>query len=179
MNKYFVLCEDAQSACFIRRFLKLRNIENHAIREEIAPAGEGSARHWVRQQYPKFLNDYVRKGGLHMIVCVDADTATVMKTQTDLDNACKTMDVASRTPTECVAFVIPRRNIETWLGYLSGQTVDEITDYSPHGSHRANKSTCESAVRTLAEYCYNQKKPKVPFPASLDEACKEARRIDL
>ena len=48
-----VLCEDKQHSVFVYRFLKRRT--NHRIRVVSAPASEGSAEQFVREQYPREL----------------------------------------------------------------------------------------------------------------------------
>ncbi|MDR1971612.1 MAG: hypothetical protein LBQ46_06790 [Treponema sp.] len=178
--KYTILCEDSQSACFIRRFLKKRHIGRKDIREEISPAGQGCGEQWVRQQYPGELTN-IRKHKGYLIVCTDADRATVLERIQALDAECRKIGVPARTEDDAAALIIPKRNIETWIKYLHGTAVNEDDDYAPP-THAADKTKCEKAVQTLDEYCRQLRQnppqlPALPLPDSLQRACLEAKRV--
>ena len=51
------------------------------------------------------------------------------KSPTLLDRAWMDGGIAARVPQEKVLFVIPKRNIETWLACLRGYEVEETTAY--------------------------------------------------
>jgi hypothetical protein len=178
--KYTILCEDAQGACFIRRFLKKRYVERRNIREIIAPPGQGCGEQWVREHYP-FELQVIRKTKENLIVCTDADSLTVSERIKKLDEECVKANIPGRTVNDKAAFIIPKQNIETWIEYLHGVEVKEAADYAKP-KHNADKKRCEKAAQTLDEYCQNLKQnplrmPTPPFPDSLQRACREAKRI--
>jgi hypothetical protein len=179
MKGFCILCEDAQSACFLRRFLKRRG---HEIgREEIAPAGGGCGEQWVRERFPSELA-VVRKYGGRLIVCTDADRKTVSERIQTLQDECKGKNVEAKKAGDSIAFTIPKRNIETWITHFLGQKVDEEHDYSPH-IHRADKKKCETAAKGIEDYYLSLRgqpsMPKIPHLPSLNEACEEWKSLQI
>jgi hypothetical protein len=178
--RYTILCEDDQGACFIRRFLKNRQVERRDIREIIAPPGQGCGEQWVREHYPRELQ-VIRKTKGNLIVCTDADRLTVPNRIKQLDEECVKKNIPGRTVHDTAALIIPKRNIETWIEYLHGMEVNEEKDYAKP-KHGADKKRCEEAAQTLDEHCRNfhqnpPRMPNPPFPDSLQRACREAERI--
>jgi hypothetical protein len=178
--KFTILCEDAQSACFLRRFLKKRR---HDIAyENIAPAGQVCWEQWVREHFPAEL-DVVRKShvDIKLIVCTDADERTVPERIQGLRRECASKNVEDSKPGDPVAFTIPKRNIETWIEHFLGREVDEEQDYAPP-RHRADGKKCQAAVEGLAKY-YLGFRPELPppdtRPPSLNRACAEWRRLRI
>jgi hypothetical protein len=177
--KFTILCEDDQSACLLRRFLKRRG---HDIgREEIAPTGQGCGEQWVRKKFPAELAA-VRKHGGNLIVCTDADKGAVSERMRHLWEECKNKNMALRTQRDTVAFTIPKRNIETWIEYFLGCNVDENTNYAPP-NHKANRKQCKPAAEKLDEYylrfCQQPSPPPDPQIPSLNAACDEWRRLKI
>lgn len=170
--RYILLCEDEQMACFIRRFLKERNIPRHDIRELIAPAGRGSGEQWVRVRYPDELLAIRSMPGVALMVGTDADVGTVAERIASLDEECKKRGVPVRGRGEKVAILVPKRNIETWLAYLRQESVDESQCYPKYPS----ESDCRNDVRELERMCREQKL-RDPVPPSLKAACAEFRNV--
>lgn len=162
-----VLCEDKQQEVFVRRFLKHRT--NHPIRVMSAPTGEGSGEQFVRKQYPRQLRA-LRASTVNavLVVIIDGDTAGRTKRMRQLDESCRLLDVPPRTVTDPVIVLVPKRNIETWLAYLDGATVDETTNY-PKLEKAGN---CKEHVRVLAGMCSGGQL-RQPAPQSLVAACDE------
>jgi hypothetical protein len=75
-----------------------------------------------------------------------------------------------RRPGERVAIFVPARNIETWLAYLGGQTVNENDTYPRLERER----DCQRYVERLYEMC-QQGALREPSPPSLEAACTEYR----
>jgi hypothetical protein len=86
--------------------------------------------------------------------------------------ACVESGVPFRSNDERVVFVVPKRNIETWLAYLRGQSVNEEDTYPKHTC----ESDCRQEVARLDELCREQRFPVAP-PASLASSCDEFKRI--
>jgi hypothetical protein len=173
-----VLCEDTQHETFVRRFLKGKGWATRQIRTERAPAGRGSAEQWVRERLPIELRAYRQRSTharTYLIVVLDADTGTVAGHVDELEQACRQDGLDPRGADERVLFVIPRRNIETWLAYLRGEPVDEDTTYPRYES----EGDCRRDVRVLQEICDGQRQwPQPAPPRSLLTACDEYNRLD-
>jgi hypothetical protein len=171
-----VLCEDTQTECFIRRFLVKQNWDRRKLRFETLPAGRGSGLVWVRE---KFINELkaFRSRNARMAACLivaaDADNLTVEERIQTFKQACAEAQVPFRQEREKVAFIIPCRNIETWLAYLRREPVNE-TDAFPKCDF---ESDCQSQVVALDEMCRRQSLEPRPVPPSLVSACEEFQRI--
>lgn len=171
-----ILCEDTQTECFIRRFLLKRNWSRRQIRTETLPAGRGSGLVWVRERFVRELKAYrsrSARAATCLIVAADADDKTVEERIATFRQSCDEASVPFRRDQERVVFVIPRRNIESWLAYLRGQVVNEIERYPKY----ENESDCRAQVTKLDELCRLQRLSPEPPPPSLVSACSEFQRI--
>ncbi len=170
-----ILCEDRQQEVFCRKLIKEMNwnLRRHP-RIEIAPRGKGSAKKFVLQEYPNELAEYRSKRNKvssKLLVVIDGDELGVTKTLNNLSESCENESIEPRQNGENVAIFVPTWNIETWLAYLSGQTVDEGNKRYP----RLEKpGDCQVHARTLAEMCRNSEL-REPAPESLRTACEEYR----
>ena len=82
----------------------------------------------------------------------------------------KKQGVTVRSANEPILHLIPARNIETWLAYLRGETVDERAIYPK----LARERDCVPMVHTLKAMC-DAGKLREPAPSSLVRACVEYR----
>ena len=164
-----ILCEDRQQASFVRRFLMKRGSWTHRdLVFNVAPEAGGSAEQWVREQFPAELRAYRSSHKRYaLIVVIDADRREVLDRIKDFDNVCEKHDIAKKRLDERVLFVVPKRNIETWLLYLSGQDVDEDKEYRGYDSERR----CRPNADRLAEMCMRQQPLEGHPPASLERCC--------
>ena len=153
--RYLVLCEDKQTQCFMRSFLKGNGISKHKIDCLPLPL-EGCGEQYVRECYPNELaklraTNYNRKV---LMVCTDADILSVKERKKRLDDECRLNGIQKRYEDECVVFIMPKRNIETWIHYvldISG-SVDEDTDYKHFtGEERIKGRTGEEIARQAEE----------------------------
>lgn len=171
-----VLCEDTQTECFIRRFLIKQAWDRHQIRTETQPTGTGSGSAWVRDRFVKELQAYrsrSTRAATCLIVASDADEKTVAERIQTFRDACATAKVPFRLDDERVMFVVPRRNIETWLAYLRGELVNELSTYPKYEC----ESDCREQVAKLDDLCRHQKLEPLPSPPSLVAACSEFKRV--
>ena len=169
--RLIVLCEDKQQQVFVRRFMKPRT--NHPIRVISAPAGGGSGEQFVRERYPQELRA-LRAVPVNavLVVMIDADTTDPTKRLRQLDASCRESGIPPRKTHDRVVLTVPRRNIETWLAYLAGATVNETDSYP-----RLNRpSDCKPHVRALADMCTTGEL-RVPAPPSLVAVCDEFRNL--
>lgn len=170
-----ILCEDQQQEVFIRHFLVKKGYSPRQMRIERCPSGKQAGEQFVRERYPtelKALRQRSARAGSALLVMIDADTKSVEETAKWLDVICSEQGVAVRNQNDKAAVLIPKRNIETWIHFLNGKTVDETTAY---GKLRY-ESECKPGVDSLFEICSQGKCP-ADFPASLKLACKEYRRV--
>lgn len=173
-----ILCEDPQHEAFARRFLKQAGFEPRHMRIERAPNAKGSAEQYVRTHFPRELREYrLRRHRIEqaLVVVVDPDTMDPATRVEQLEAAAANAGQDRRQPGERVAIFVPRRNIETWIAYLDGKTVDETKSYPKLDRQR----DCQSSVETLHRMC-QQRTLRQPAPESLTTACAEYhRRLQL
>ena len=168
-----LLCEDRQQATFLRRFFKSVGWMGR-LRPRFSPLGKGSAEQFVRQEFPKEIEAYRRnrnRVSCELVAMLDGDADSVDARLTALDKACNQASVAPRDNADRVAVFVPTWNIETWLAYLNGETVDETRkDYLRLKRER----DCRPHVDSLVRMC-REGRLREPAPSSLRSACQEYR----
>lgn len=170
--QYVLVCEDVQHEAFARRFLKEMNLvtDPHQLRVERSPRGRGAADRFVQEMYVTELDAGRR---IHvartLLVLIDGDAMGPKERLRRLDDACNRQGVEPRSPAERVAVFIPTWNIETWLAYLEGQSVDETEQDYPR---LARPGDCRQHIRVLVEMC-RRRELRQPAPESLSAACEE------
>ena len=167
-----LLCEDSQHEAFVRRFLKRRRLIAGRLRVEKCPGG--SAEQFVRERYPVELKARRRRhANTTLIVVIDGDSEGVQKRRASLTEACQAAKTEDRTAAEPVLVLVPTWNIETWLAYLAGESVDEAKGDYPR---LPRESDCQRQVEALASMCEGGQL-RIPAPASLQDACSEYERF--
>ena len=173
VTQVVLLCEDNQHEAFARRFLGKLGVSPRSIRVVKSPKGRGSAEHWVKLQYAQEVR-HLRAGrhiiGRALVVLIDEDTASTQSRQSALATSLEQAGFPPRAHDEQIIHAVPARNIETWLAYLDGQTVDEQTAYPKLEQQR----DCKKQVETLKVMC-DSRKLKEPAPSSLVATCSEFR----
>ena len=167
-----LLCEDSQTDAFVRRFLKRRNFRRRDITTLPLPAGGQSGEQWVRTRYPAELSAIRRRRRACLVVVTDADTGSTDARRAQLEAECKQQKIPPRENADPVVVVVPRRNIETWLAYLGGTSVDEVTVYPRLSRER----DCGPHANRLYDMCRGERLAE-PAPPSLREACDEYRKL--
>lgn len=171
-----LLCEDSQHEAFLRRFFEAMGWPKRRFRVEKARSGRGAGEQYVRERFPIELASYrQRRGmvGLALAVMLDGDATGVTSRIAELDAACRAAGVEPRKGNDRVAVFLPTWNIETWIAYLSGDTVQE--DKSNYRRLRRERE-CQPHVNTLVKMCHANRL-KDPAPASLQAACIEYLRL--
>lgn len=167
-----LLCEDKQQEVFGRRFLNAVGWETRSMRVEKAPAGRGAGEQFVRERFPRELKAHrSRPVSQVLVVMMDGDAEGPMARLNQLDKACREGGIAERARDERVAVFIPTWNIETWLAYLDGESVEEGR---PDYPRLASERECQRHVDALAQMCRSEKL-REPEPFSLEAACREYR----
>jgi hypothetical protein len=171
-----VLSEDTQTECFIRRFLVKQGWDTRKIYPVPVPNGRGSGSGWVLNRFTTELKAYrsrCTRVATCLIVAADADNKTVEERVQTFKDACAEAGLPFRKEGERVIFVIPRRNIETWLAYLRGEAVNELDAYRKYDY----ESDCREQVVKLADCCGRKNLEPAPPPPSLVATCAEFKRI--
>jgi len=170
-----ILCEDRQQEVFARHFLVKCGVNRHRIHVKVSPKGAGAAEQYVRQQYPVEVLAYRanrHRINIALVVMIDADTREVVEHFRELENALHEATLSERQPDEQIGVFVPKRNIETWIHYLQGQSVNEIEEYP---RFKGNEGICRPLVERLA---INRDTPlPESAPNSLKIACSELKRI--
>ena len=179
MSKYtkvVILCEDRQQEIFARHFLINCGIRKQRIYAKVAPKGVGAGEQYVREKYPEEVGSYRRfcnHKKISLVVLIDADMNTVTDRLKKLDDELMKASLAKRQSDEKIAIFVPKRNIETWISFLQGQTVDEKERYPKY----KKESVCKPLVKKLAVNCNHNKTLPENAPSSLKAACDELPRI--
>lgn len=125
-----LLIEDKAHHRFAYHFLCAKGMERRRITSHMAPPGHNSAEQWVREQFPRFVK---KLRSCHtkilLVVMVDADTKSVAQRKDQLLVAVPNQNLESLGPDKHILFVIPKRNIETWVHFLQKNVIDEEADY--------------------------------------------------
>jgi hypothetical protein len=173
--RLILICEDRQHEVFARRFLEQAGWSTRRLRVEIAPRGRGSAVQFVLERFPIELSAYRSKRNhvdQAVVVMLDGDAQGVATRLRQIADACQAKGVAPLQSGERVGIFVPTWNIETWLAYLDGESVDENRkDYT----RLARQRECQSHVDRLRQMC-EQGTLRQPSPPSLDAACEEYRQ---
>lgn len=173
--QYYILCEDAQMQTFLVSFLKCHRINSHKIRPIPIPAGQGCGEAHVRRRFPlevKFMrqNNYLR---IALIVCVDADRLTVdsrkEKLFDELGLEFEKKDVAK----EPIVIWIPKREIETWIHFFRGETVDENMSFI----HDGRPCSCKEEAAKMYALCTRDSINDITCLPSLIAAKAEYERV--
>lgn len=170
-----ILCEDRQQEVFARYFLKKRGFTG-LFRTNICPPGSQSGEQYVRSQYPVEVKAYRQnrnRVSIALVVLIDADRGTLQDRLNQLASILDEDAQENRRSHEAIAIFIPKRNIETWIHYLQGETVNEEDAYA---KFEKNEAVCKTSVENLADRCYSQSLPE-DAPPSLQTACAELQRL--
>jgi len=108
-----------------------------------------------------------------LVVLIDADTGTLEARLNELASVLDKDKQENRGSNEAIAIFVSKRNIETWIHYLQGETVNEEAVYA---KFKNNEAVCKTAVEDLADRCSSQSLPE-DAPRSLQAACGELQRL--
>jgi hypothetical protein len=171
-----ILCEDQAHNTFARAFLKRRNFNPKRVRTLPIPGRNGgSGEAYVRRNFPDQLKAIRKRANAMLVVLVDADTKSVEERKQELMTECERNGVPERGDGEHVVLIVPKRNVETWLVYLTGGEVDEETSEWK----KKKDDLAKPAGNALDEMCHVNQRLRDPSPPSLVEACSEWKKFGL
>jgi hypothetical protein len=161
-----VLCEDMMHLNFVRRYLMIRGVNSHRIRAKVNPSGLGAGSQYVINNYPIEVQAlrskrHIRAG---LIAVADADA---LSAEERLEQFQRSLGEPRREGSERIAVLVPRRNVETWIYHLLGNSANETEDYK----RRVSTSDLPSAVASFSDQCPSRS-AEITVP-SLKHACNE------
>ncbi len=166
-----ILAEDERHRMLLYRHLRKRGYTPHKIRIcEWFPKFQTPCLSFVKSEYANEVNAMRHKAHRvtgALIVVADADDLTVGERLQEFDKLLADAGQAKRGNIEHIAIVVPKRNVETWMYFLSGEQIDEETDYKPkcrNFDNGVSASQFASATWPLANLPDNS-------PASLKYVC--------
>jgi len=172
-----VLCEGLQDWVFVRRTLMTLGYDARRIRVLPYPHdGQGAGEQHVREQYAREVRSHRSRAArmkTALVVHTDADTKAVQERYESLERQLDGAGLAPRDAHETIAVLIPKRNTETWIRFLDGHTVDEVT---PCPKFTGHESDTWRAAETFAVHVKNATSP-AQAPPSLLRGIQESRRI--
>ena len=180
MSKRFVrgviLCEDRGQANLARKYLVragLAKDRNLRVRNN----KRGSGEQWVREQYPLEIRELRRERHqrqLILITMIDANSGTVDERLRSLARGLRDSGQERPTADEPVFLLIPKRNVETWIWFLVGNSVNENDDYKRR-VEQVHRNDAVDALCRLRQSAWPQSET---CPASLVQGFRELRRIE-
>jgi hypothetical protein len=182
-SNIIVLIEDQMQRSVVQRYLECHGYGKglkygqYRVRFLQSKKGVGSGEQFVRQNYPKEYKEFCKKKNnqnIALIVVIDADTKTVQERFDQLTNK------GEYYQDQNIAILIPKRNIESWLAFWSGGTVDESTNYKPRYPDNKTPVIPSELIEKLqalalqSKYLLTDDKPD-----SLNFACEQITRLNL
>jgi hypothetical protein len=173
-SSVIVRCEDLQQRVFLYRYLIEKGIGRRDVQVSHCPAGRGDAKQWVTDQH--VVEVRALRGKPHfsvaLITMLDADDRSLADRKRELDEALVSSGQERRRPSERIAVLVPRRNIETWIHRLRGEAANESDSYP---RYRGEESRCREAVDEFVRRCPAHMVPD--DPPSLRDGCEELTRL--
>lgn len=170
----YVLVEGQRQKQLLYRFLTRAGFGIHQITIEMSPAGRGSAEQWVRENFARQAGKCRARNSraaTGMLIMIDADICAVQECIDRLDSALIATNQRPVDPSrDRIARLIPKRNVETWILWLSlidaeRRKVDEQMDYKPAKTPEEWSALISPASDALEELT----KPGAPLsPALID-----------
>jgi hypothetical protein len=164
-----VVAEDKQQEMFVRRVLYGMGFTKHDLVFHTCPKGALAGTDFVTRVHARELG--MLRAIAHaqpnagLVTVIDGDDHSVVERHRQLDEAGGT---PKRTPTDRIAYVVPKRNIETWLRFFAGQPTDEVNDYKRRGQQPVD---CTAAAAAFVS------DPEATALPSIATAHLELRRI--
>ena len=165
-----ILGEDLRHANLVRRYLEQCGHERRCLRFMLASPGRGAGEQHVRLNYAKEVNAYrnaAQRRRAALVVIIDADTCTVRQRRQELADALIEAHLETRQAKETIALLTPRRNVETWILCLTGDHVDEQTDYK-------GRAGLDHKTRSAAKSLWEWTRPNFVLPLTCIDSLREA-----
>ena len=173
-----LLVEDLHQESLLRRYLQRVGHDRRNIRVNRSQKGTGSGEQHVREQYASEIRAQrfrVTRIQSCLIAFIDADTVQTQDRHQQFERALRDADEPRLASNEHVAVLVAKRNVETWILCLNGESVDEDTNYRHDDRVNAN------SIKSVAGQLYEWTRVNAAIPAecvtSLRESIPELLRI--
>jgi rhodanese-related sulfurtransferase len=158
VGKIILVCEGWRDSAFARGFLVAAGVGGRTIEARTNPGGSGHD--WVKTQFIAEVANVERfSEGRGVLGLLDEDGQGVSTRQQEIADRLKAKGLGSLAAKDGRCLLLPTRNLETWLYWLTGQkngllvAVDETTDYKqagpPAGASRIDNEHCRPAGEWL------------------------------
>ena len=154
----FILVEDVAQQNLVRHYLNRAGLA-YSYRFEPLPNGAGSGEQYVRKRFPEIIKKVESSLGHAVaaiaVIMIDADLETVSRRRAQL--------VPSNQNSQNLVILIPKRHVETWVGALLGNPVDELVDYKRQFGDA-------SKVKLAAFELFGWARPKAQLPPTIPQS---------
>ena len=154
----FVLVEDIVQQNLVRHYLNRAGLAT-SCRFEPLPNGAGCGEQYVRKRFPEIVKKVQSSLGRAVaaiaVIMIDADLETVAARRAQLIN--------SQQNTQDSVILIPKRHVETWVGALLGNAVDELVDYKRQFGNA-------TMVKQAALELFNCARPNAQLPPAIPQS---------
>lgn len=173
-----LLVEDANQENLLRRYLQRCGQDNRNMRVNRIVNSRGSGEQRVRERYAsevRELRGRFARTRTCLIAMIDADTGPTRARRVQFERALRDADEGPIEAGEPIVNLVAKRNVETWVLCLSGEGVDEETDYRHH------PGVTPDSIKQAALGLYRWTRENATIPAgcvpSLVESLPEFRRM--
>lgn len=153
-----VVCEDWRHSAFARGFVSQAGVDGRSLDLRVNPGGSGHD--WVKGTFVDEVANLARfSEGRGVLALLDEDGVGTAKCQREVADGLLARGLPGIAADDGRCLVLPTRNVETWLYWLTAQrkgeaiVVDEITDYKkngpPAGTTRIENSDCRPSGEFL------------------------------
>jgi hypothetical protein len=154
-SQVIILGEDQRHQRFVQKYLKRFGYSYHDLYNVDLPSGRGCGEQWVRGRYVESVKAYrarSARANTALVVAIDANGGDVARRLRQLREGLAEAGLPPRGDTEKIVHLVPKRSIETWILCLTGQDVDESTDYS-------RESTVDRQISSAADELFEWTRP--------------------
>ena len=177
VSKIILVHEGWRDSAFPRGFLVAAGVDSRAIESRPNPGGSGHD--WVKNQFVGEVANLIRfSEGRGVLALLDEDGKGAAEREREVEEALKVRRLPSISARAGRCLLLPTRNLETWLYWLSAQRrgspmeVDEVTDYKrdrpPGDVPRIQNADCRPAGEAL--HRLNHAEPPQSCPPMLVRA---------
>jgi hypothetical protein len=167
VTKIILICEGQRDSAFARGFLESASVDSRSVEPKVNPGGSGHD--WVKNQFVEEVANLARfSEGRGVLGLIDEDGQGVAVREGEVAIRLQTRGLPAIASDQGRCMLLPTRNIETWLYWLTAQRkkvpiiIDETTDYKvvgpPTGSTRLGYEHC----RPAGEYLHNLNHAQLP-----------------
>ena len=178
--KIIIVYEDWRHSSFARGFLTAAGVDERTL--GLRPNPGGSGHDWVRDQFVEEVANLKRfSEGWGVIGLLDEDGQGAAARELKVSTALKARGLPSIAADKGRCLLLPTRNIETWLYWLTGQRekapvqVDETTDYKRVLDKRSRPTNADCRPAGMYLHGLNHTSPPQGCPSMLVQALRRLR----